>query len=89
MSERNTKVTWKFYYPEFFQDIEDAQTVDVPKWFSAENVAQHACQHHWDDHGGWEMVDQGFQIVVVSPEGGETKFEGRHESDIHHRVRSI
>jgi hypothetical protein len=82
---------WRAYYPEDGETADDARVIEPRKWgpriYDAEYAAQRACVFDFDERDGWERSqDVGFPIVVIAPDGTETRWIGRHEPSILHIV---
>ena len=83
---------WKAYFPEDGETADDAQT-NAPRWdwqkrfLDAEDAAQRACEIDYAERDGWERSrDSSFRIVIIAPDGAETRWAGRHEPSIEHNV---
>lgn len=81
------QVEWKFYFPDFCEDESDAVGRQYPDHYSAEDVAQCACEYHWSERDGWEAVERPFEIRVISPDGLNHTFTGEHVPSIDHNVK--
>jgi hypothetical protein len=77
---------WKFYFPEDGETIADACPI-IGRIFDADHAAREACEYDYHGRDGWERIEVEFPIVVVSPDGEETRFIGCHERSIEHAVR--
>ncbi|MEH6743872.1 hypothetical protein [Hyphomonas sp.] len=81
---------WLAYFPEDGETKDDARPIYLHKWeriFDAETAADFVCQYDYHERDGWERGEDEFEIVIISPEGEESKFLGCHEPSIHHSVR--
>jgi hypothetical protein len=83
--------TWRAYYPEDGETADDARVVEprawMPRIYDAEDAAKRACEIDYDERDGWERSqDVGFLIVVIAPDGTETRWTGRHEPSVEHVV---
>lgn len=81
---------WLMYFPEDGEDKDDARPILLRDWqkiFDADDAAGFACEHDYDARDGWERGEGEFEIVVISPDGEESKFLGHHEPSVHHSVR--
>ena len=83
---------WKAYYPEDGETTDDARVI-TPRWdwqqgfLDDEDAAQRACEIDYDERDGWERgMDEPFPIVVIAPDGTETRWTGRHEPSVEHHV---
>ena len=84
---------WTYYVPDQGEDKDDAQPIMIYDWqniVSAEDAAEHAAEDDWDNRDGWEAgVGEGPVIIVISPDGKETRFSTEREAVIQHRVTEI
>ena len=77
---------WRFYFPDDDETAADAVPI-IGRTFDAEGAAVEACKYDFQDRDGWERNESEFRIVVISPDGEEATFLGRHEPTIRHAVR--
>lgn len=83
---------WKAYYPDDGETSDDARRI-TPRWdgqhiFGAEDAAYRACQIDFDERDGWERTQgEPFPIIVIAPDGTETRWSGYHEASVEHTVR--
>lgn len=90
-----TKSGYKAYFPDDDQGPEDAVDIEHYHWnrfFDAEDAAEAACEHDFHGRDGWERSMAGgetahFPIVVIGPDGTETRFRAWHEASVEHRAR--
>jgi len=79
---------WKAYFPEDGETSDDAVTFDPPKWkplIDAEDAAVFACEYDYGGRDGWERdMGQGFQVVVIAPNGAETLWNCWNEATVEH-----
>lgn len=83
---------WGAYFPDDGEGPADAkvllpQTYGITRIYDAEDAAKLACKMDYDDRGGWERGDHEFAIVIVAPDGTETRWQAVHERTITHTVR--
>lgn len=90
--------TWKAFFPEDGETIDDAWEVKAkthpvtqrPMFMDAEDAAQRACEIDYDERDGWERNhDSSFMIIVVSPLGTQHSFNGRHQPSVDHTVEEV
>lgn len=79
---------WKFYRPDNNETAEDARELLRPLYplLDAEDAARLACERDYSEHDGWERGDTPFSIVVIAPDGTESRFQGWHEPSVDHMV---
>lgn len=83
--------TWQAYYPDDGETADDARILTT-HWnririFCEEDAAQTACEYDYSNRDGWERtMEEPFSIVVIAPDGKETRWSGRHEPSVEHRV---
>jgi hypothetical protein len=82
---------WKAYYPDEGETADDAIAIEPrkygPRIFDAEGAAERACEIDYDERDGWERTHgTAFPIVIVAPDGTETRWSGRHEPSVDHVV---
>ena len=81
---------WKAYYPDGGETAEDARTVTPRVWrqiYDAEDAACIACEHDYAARDGWERtMGESFGIVVIAPDGAETRWNAVHEATVTHSV---
>lgn len=82
---------WKAYFPDDRHTADDAFVIKPrrfgPPIYDSESAAQRACEIDYDECDGWERgVGQDFSIVVIAPDGTETRWRARHEPSIEHVV---
>lgn len=84
---------WRYYIPERGETAEDAVAIKIFPWQSvcdAEDAATQASEDDWDHRDGSEAgIGDGPIIVVISPEGHETRFQTTREVEISHSVSSV
>ena len=84
--------TWRAYYPEDGETADDAREVRLPAWslrkiYDAEDAASVACEMDYSERDGWERgMGESFPIVVIAPDGTETRWQGVHEATVQHLV---
>lgn len=78
---------WSFYFPEDGETAADAVPI-IGRIFDADHAAQEACEYDYNSRDGWERISSDFAIVVISPDGVESRFTGAHEPSIDHVVRA-
>lgn len=81
---------WKAYYPDDGETADDARTLKMSSrkliW-DAEDAAQRACEYDYQHRDGWERTQgEPFPIVVIAPDGTETRWSGYHEASVAHTV---
>jgi hypothetical protein len=85
---------WKAYYPECGETADDARVLK-PRWdhqriWDAEDAARRACEIDYSERDGWERgLENDFQIVVVAPDGTETRWKGCHVPSVDHCVEEV
>jgi hypothetical protein len=85
---------WRAYYPEDGETADDARVIEPRKWgpgiYCADDAAKRACEIDFDERDGWERSqDVGFPIVVIAPDGTETRWTGRHVPSVEHVVEEV
>ena len=85
---------WRYYLPDCVETADDAQTILLYDWqigiSNARQAAELAAEDEWDNRDGWEEgPGDGPDIVVISPDGIETRFSTYREASIDHLVREI
>lgn len=87
---KNEQSGWKYYVPEHGETVEESHTICTYFWqsvFDAEEAAKFAAEDDWDNHDGWDRgIGCGPDIVVIDPDGTETKFSVTREATIAHNV---
>lgn len=76
---------WVFYYPDDGESQDDARPI-IGRIPSPRRAAIEACEYDYNNRDGWERIDREFLIAVISPDGIESRFMGRHEPSISHCV---
>ncbi len=82
------KQDWKAYFPEDGETLEDAEIIMSVR--NADQAAEEAVEYDWSSRDGWERGDSaqnGFTVIVVSPDGEEFHYTGFHEPDVRHIAR--
>jgi hypothetical protein len=82
---------WKIYFPD---DDPERECPFETSAFDAEHAAQKACEHDYGERDGWERDMRSgstaeFVLLVVAPDGTETRFAGCHEASVEHHVREM
>ena len=83
---------WKAYYPEDGETADDARVIAPrrgwqKRFLDAEDAAHRACEIDYDERDGWERSYAcDFPIVIIAPDGTETRWTGRHEPSVNHHV---
>lgn len=82
---------WKAYCPEGGETAEDAYEVKPrpygPGIHDAKDAAERACEMDYEDRDGWERgMGQDFFLVVIAPDGTETRWKAWHEPSVTHQV---
>ncbi|MEN6545667.1 MAG: hypothetical protein ABFE07_06455 [Armatimonadia bacterium] len=77
---------WSFFFPGEGQDAEDATPI-IGRVYDAEDAAQMAVEYDYHSCDGWERGENEFDVVVISPDGEQTKFIGCHELVTRHTAR--
>ncbi len=80
---------WKYYVPEHGETKDDARPVMKHEWqkyMDAELAAEIASEEDWDNGGYESGIGSGPDIVVISPDGNETKFSTYREYEVRHSV---
>lgn len=82
---------WKAYYPDDGYTADDPFVINPrrygPRIYNASDAAQRACEIDYDEHDGWQRgAGSDFSIVVIAPDGTETRWRARHEPSIEHVV---
>ena len=73
-------MTWKYIIPDEFEEAKE-----IPyKIFDAEHAAQLVSELDYDMYDGFERGENEFDFTVISPEGKEYKYVGRHEIAVEH-----
>lgn len=89
MSDQSEK-PWRYYLaedgPESAQDI---KTYEWQKIFDAEDAGALASENDWEGGGSENGVGDGPVIVVIAPDGTETRFQTTREVDILHTVTAV
>lgn len=84
---------WKAYFPEDGECADDAMVVTSPggcRILDAEDAAEIACKHDYDNRDGWERTKgDAFLIVIIDPKGITWRFSARHEPSIDHCVSAL
>lgn len=84
---------WKAYFPEEGEDAGDAMDLKIPEWkknCDAEDAAKIACEYDFGNRDGWERSPSSeFTIVIIAPDGKETRFKAWHEPSIDHCVKEV
>ena len=84
---------WAYYVPEYGEGKGDATVIYTYDWqgvHDAEDAAERAAEDDWDNRDGWEAgLGDGPEIVVVSPNGAETRFSTEREAAVEHRVSEL
>ena len=83
---------WKAYYPDDGETADDARVI-TPRWdwqqgfLDDGDAAERACEIDYDERDGGERDrDSNFPIVIIAPDGTETRWIGRHEPSVEHNV---
>lgn len=83
---------WKAYFPEDGETPDDAVTLIPPKWrriIDAETAAEFACEYDYGDRDGWERrIGCEFQVVIIAPDGAETRWVCHNEVTVEHHARA-
>jgi len=84
---------WKYYLPEDGYTTEDAIELRQPYWalkiLDAEEAAELAAEEYWND-SGWERgIDAEPVIVIIAPDGIETRWKIYHEPTVIHSATKI
>ena len=83
---------WRAYYPEDGETADDARVIKPPVWrnlrfLDAEDAAEIACEYDYSNRDGWERtMGEVFGIVVIAPDGTETRWNAHHEATVTHNV---
>lgn len=86
---------WKYYLPDNDETADEARSLSVCElpWnniYDAEDVAERASEDEWSNRDGYERgTGEGPIIVVISPNGEETRFETLREAEIRHSVFEV
>lgn len=84
-------MTWQAYWPDEGETADDAMTLREPIWkriYDAEDAAKVACAYDFGSRDGWERaVGETFPIVIIDPDGTETRWNCCHEQSVTHSVR--
>jgi hypothetical protein len=80
-----TPSEWSFYFPEDGETKADAIPI-IGRIWDADHAAREACEYDYNGRDGWERDETAFPVVVISPDGEETRFDCWHERTIAHRV---
>ena len=86
----NTK--WKFYVPEDGATADDANPIRIygfERIYTADDAAGHAAHREWEDGGHERQIDSTVTIVVIAPDGAETRWTVSHEATVEHYVRQV
>lgn len=82
---------WRYYLPENDETASDANSVMVYGWQNiadAEDAAEKAADDEWSNRDGWERgMGRGPDIIVIAPDGTETRFSVEREATVEHHVR--
>lgn len=82
--------TWQAYYPDDGETADDAR--DLPQsWgktiWDAEDAARVACEFDYYSRDGWERgMEELFPIVVIAPDGTESRWKAYNEQRVGHNV---
>lgn len=78
---------WRYYFPEDGETADDARELQTRRSIKgAEDAALYACELDFARHDGWERGEDQFVIVILSPDGDESRFCAWHEQSVVHRV---
>lgn len=84
---------WKYYLPENGDEAVDAEEIHLHPWEQiayAEDAGRYAAEREWDDRDGWEAgVGATPMLVIVSPDGTETRWRIRREVSVDHYVDEV
>lgn len=82
--------TWRYYLPERGERPEDAIEFRPSNlsFIASEDIAESAMTAHYDN-GGWENFDEEVTIVVIAPDGTETRWRGWNEAVVEHHVERL
>jgi hypothetical protein len=88
---------WKVYFPDDDQGPEDAVEITCYEWrrvCNADAAADEACEYDYDERDGWERSMSGgstpeFPMVIISPDGTESRYVGWHEPSVEHNTRCV
>jgi hypothetical protein len=79
---------WKAYFPDDGETLDDARELRPPSWKSindAEDAATFACELDYGGRDGWERnMESSFPIVIVAPDGTETRWKAWNEASVNH-----
>jgi hypothetical protein len=83
---------WSYYLPENGETKDDAVPIEIYDWqhgiIDAEHAAEEAGEDEWDNRDGWESgIDHEPLIVVISPDGEESRWKISREACVNHRAR--
>lgn len=89
MSVKNAE-PWRYYLSEDGPDgAQEIKTYEWQKIFDAEDAAALASENEWDAGGSEAGVGDGPVIVVISPDGTETRFQTTRQIEISHSVTEL
>ena len=81
---------WRYYLPDQGETADDATEIRTWAWgnvVDAEDAAERASEDEWDNRDGWESgISAEPIIIVIAPDGSETKWTASREATVVHRV---
>ena len=78
--------SWKAYYPDDGETLEDAH--DLPFCLDFFDASHEAVEYDYGERDGWERsMESEFPFVIVSPSGEERRFKGWNEASVDHCCR--
>ncbi len=88
------KCGFRVYFPDDAEGPEDAHDLTCYPWvrvYDPDDAAELACEYDYSERDGWERDMSGgatrhFPMVIISPEGTETRYFGWHEPSIEHKT---
>ena len=79
---------WQVYFPDDCEDASDARFIYSKPWdkiYDAEDAARKASELDYGERDGWTRgMDNRFAMVIVAPDGTESRWEGWHEASVDH-----
>lgn len=84
---------YKAYFPDDGEGPNDARELETYPWvriYDADDAAEQACEHDYSGRDGWERgATTEFPIVIIAPDGTESRYVGWHEPSVEHKTRRI
>lgn len=79
---------WRFYFPDDGEGPDDC-AVAPTSTDDAKEAALFACKFDYRVRDGWDRGQSAFEVVVISPDGAESRWTCSHQCDVRHEAIQI